>query len=80
MQTYVAIFFSHYEATVFARALTKRGLAAKTLPVPRQVSSSCGTGVQFETAEDPASLATDGVDKMFRRDEGDYTLVYEAEG
>ncbi len=75
---YVATFFSHHEAVQFARKLKGLGISAKMLPVPRRVSSSCGTGVQFEgNAElDIAPLADEGTDKIFLLERDAYRAVY----
>ena len=45
---YIATFHSHYGATAYFRALTEQGISAKLMPVPRKVSSSCGTCVYYE--------------------------------
>ena len=48
MHSYVATFFSHYDALTFFNFLKERGETAKLIPVPRKVSASCGTCVAFE--------------------------------
>lgn len=53
MATYIATFFSHFGAIRFHKELRDRGITAKMMPVPRKVSSSCGTCVRFESAELP---------------------------
>lgn len=45
---YVATFYSHFGAISFKRACEARGLPARLMPVPRYLSSSCGTCVSFE--------------------------------
>jgi len=47
MNDYIATFFSHYDALAFFNFLKGRGITAKLMPVPRKVSSSCGTCVSF---------------------------------
>ena len=69
MTEYIATFFSHFGATVFARMLRERGLPNRTMPVPRRISSSCGSCVRFAAA-DPLALCTPEV-------EGIYTLAGE---
>ena len=49
MNNYIATFFSHYDALTFYNLLKERGIVAKLAPVPRKVSSSCGTCVSFVT-------------------------------
>lgn len=46
---YVATFFSHFGAMRFRRLCRERGVAAELMPVPRSLSSSCGTCARFET-------------------------------
>lgn len=46
----VATFFSHFGAMRFARLCRGRGVAAELMPVPRSLSSSCGTCVRFEAS------------------------------
>ena len=51
MDKYIATFFSHFDALTFAGALKGKDIAAKLMPVPRKVSSSCGTCVSFSMEE-----------------------------
>ena len=41
--TYIATFFSHFGAIRYKKLCEQAGYAAKTMPVPRTLSSSCGT-------------------------------------
>ena len=47
MNSYIATFFSHYDALTFFSFLKGKNIAAKLMPVPRKVSASCGTCVSF---------------------------------
>ena len=49
---YVATFYTHAAALMTNRTLTKAGIASRLGPVPRVLSSSCGTCVMYE-ADDP---------------------------
>ena len=49
----IATFFSHFGAIRFRQDCQSRGVPAKAMPVPRDLSSSCGTCVRFE-GEPPA--------------------------
>lgn len=44
----VATFYTHAAALLTHRTLTANGIAAKMMPVPRAISSSCGTCVRYE--------------------------------
>ena len=48
MKRYIATFFSHFGALTYYKALEEQGIAAKIMPVPRKISSSCGTCVSYE--------------------------------
>ena len=46
--TYIATFFSHFGAIRFRKLCQKAGWKAQVMPVPRDLSSSCGTCVRYE--------------------------------
>jgi len=48
MNKYIATFHSHFGAMSYCKALKKQGVSARLMPVPRRVSSSCGTCVCYE--------------------------------
>ena len=48
IKKYIATFFSHYGALTYFKRIKKQGIDAKLMPVPRKVSSSCGTCVSYE--------------------------------
>ncbi len=77
MARYIATFFSHYDALTFAQSLQALGIAAQPMPVPRRVSSSCGTGVKFETGQAVRELVQEGLDRVYRCDDDIWTLVLE---
>lgn len=47
---YVATFFSHFGATKFRRLCRERSVACELAPVPRALSSSCGTCAFFDAS------------------------------
>ena len=49
MMRYIATFYSHYGAIQYRKNCEKLNLEAVIMPVPRELSSSCGTCVRFET-------------------------------
>ena len=49
--TYIATFFSHFGAIRFRKLCQKAGWKAQVMPVPRDLSSSCGTCVRYEGAD-----------------------------
>ena len=48
MNEYIATFYSHFGALTYCKALKEQGVSAKLMPVPRKISSSCGTCVRYE--------------------------------
>jgi len=46
--SYIATFHSHFGALSYYKVLLKQGIAVKLMPVPRQMSASCGTSVYYE--------------------------------
>ena len=48
--TYIATFFSHFGAMRFKKLCDGLGWPATLMPVPRNLSSSCGTCVRYEGA------------------------------
>lgn len=45
---YIATFYSHFGATRYKKLCQQQGYPAKLMPVPRDLSSSCGTCVAYE--------------------------------
>jgi hypothetical protein len=76
----MATFFTHFDAVSFARSLTAEGIAAKARPVPRAVSSSCGTAVQFEGEKLPGPALLADVDRIYIMAGGGYRPVYGEDG
>lgn len=52
MSEYLATFHTHLAALKTHRAMTREGITARMAPVPRKISSSCGTCVYY-SADDP---------------------------
>ncbi len=86
MRDYIATFFTHYGAIQFHRACAGRSWPARLMPVPRALSSSCGTCVRFTPdhllkAEDCAEpLVTEDVEQIVTVTEDGYAPLYRAEG
>ena len=74
MTPYIATFFSHFGAIRFSKELKAAGLTGTMMPVPRKVSSSCGTCVRF-AAESLPALPDDDVEQLFRLVGEEYELV-----
>ena len=46
--TYIVTFFSHFGAVRYKQLCAEAGVACRMMPVPRDLSSSCGTCVRCE--------------------------------
>ena len=58
MNHYIATFHTHLSALMTARTLKEAGVDAKMAPVPRKLSSSCGTCMMY-TWEEPLLACMD---------------------
>ena len=78
MREYIATFHTHLSALMTSRALTGLGLKAQMMPVPRKLSSSCGTCVRY-FGDDPALSAMDeDVEAVYEKiSSEEYTLLME---
>ena len=72
MRAYIATFHTHLAALMTCRNLNGRGAKASMMPVPRKLSSSCGTCVRYQ-AESALLEAMDadveGVYEVIGKDE-----------
>lgn len=71
---YIMTFHTTYHALNFEKALQKAGLAVKLIPVPRDLSSSCGSAARFECKDRDEVLALVKeydieVDELYEREE-----------
>ena len=80
MREFIATFHTHLAALMTSRNLNARGARASMMPVPRKLSSSCGTCVRY-LAEDALLDAMDadveGVYEVIGKEE--YTCLMEKE-
>lgn len=75
MEQYIATFHTHLAALRTSRTLTARGIPARMMPVPRKVSSSCGTCVSYEAAEPMTECMDEDTESIFRAADGGYELL-----
>ena len=80
MEQYVATFHTHLAALRSCSALKKAGIAgARLAPVPRRLSSSCGTCVFYEGAEPMLSCMDADVEAVYRREGEAFSLLHRGE-
>lgn len=80
----IATFYSHFGAIRFKKQCEKNGSKATLMPVPRYLSSSCGTCVRYEsTAYCPMETIPEEVEQIIeinqKSEDGTYILHYRAE-
>ena len=78
--TYIATFYSHFGAIRFKKLCQAAGMPAELMPVPRNLSSSCGTCVRYggETPC-PAAQYPEEVEQVVAVTGKGYALLFRAE-
>lgn len=76
MKKYIATFYSHYGAVCYKRNCEGLGLEAEIMPVPRNLSSSCGTCVRFESENLSFPEFTEELEQIVEIFEQGYRTVY----
>ncbi|MBC3803674.1 DUF3343 domain-containing protein [Acetobacterium fimetarium] len=77
---YIATFYSHFGAIRFKKKCIADGLSASVMPVPRSLSSSCGTCVTF-TVSDEYYLdenINEEIEQIVCVEENKYRQIYQA--
>ena len=74
----VSRFATHYGAIQFRRNCQAMNLSAEVMPVPRDLSSSCGTCVRFHTEADFPEK-TEEVEQIVRVEPQGYVGIYHAD-
>ena len=74
--TYIATFFSHYGAMRCKKLCDEAGLPARMMPVPRKLSSSCGTCVRVEADSADAIPRTEETEQIALEEAGGYRILF----
>ena len=78
MREYIATFHTHLSALMTSRALTALGVRAQMMPVPRKLSSSCGTCVRYMADEPHLDAMDEDVEGVYEKiGNEEYTLLME---
>ena len=77
-EAYIATFHTHFGTLTFHKKLKGLGDNAVMMPVPRKLSASCGTCVQFSLPFDPA-WADEDLEAVYLHADGNYRLLFENE-
>ena len=80
MKEYIATFHTHLSALMTSRALTGLGVKAQMMPVPRKLSSSCGTCVYYLAESPNLSAMDEDVEAVYEKTgKEEYTLLMTTE-
>lgn len=79
MNEYIATFYTHHAALVSQRALNTKGYKARMMPVPRALSSSCGTCVRYEAEDTLRELLHTDFEQIVLIKEDGYQVLVEQE-
>jgi len=77
-EAYIATFYSHFGAMAFHKQCKEAGFESRIMPVPRTLSSSCGTCVRFHTEADFPEK-TEEVEQIVRVEPQGYVGIYHAD-
>ena len=75
---WIATFYSHFGAVRYMQQCKQAGLSAKLTPVPRNLSSSCGTCVRYES-ELPFSAESEEIEQIVEVLPSGYRVHFRAE-
>lgn len=73
---YIATFFSHFGAMHCKKLCDRAGLPAKLMPVPRKLSSSCGTCVRVEAQDAEQIPRTEESEQIALEEEDSYQILW----
>ena len=73
---YIATFFSHFGAMHCKKMCDRAGLPAKMMPVPRKLSSSCGTCVRVEAQDAEQIPRTEESEQIALEEEDGYQILW----
>lgn len=79
MRDYVATFHTHLSALLSFQALQGQGVAARMMPVPRELSSSCGTCMRYTADGDCRDLLDRDCEAVYASGPDGYTCLFTTE-
>ena len=75
----IATFFSHFGAMRCKKTCDKTGISARMMPVPRTLSSSCGTCVRMEVENADQVPRSEETEQVALEQPDGYRIVWKAE-
>ena len=80
MKEFIATFHTHLSALMTSRTLMELGIQARMMPVPRKLSSSCGTCVRYLAEDVNLSAMDEDVAAVYEKiGKEEYTLLFNAD-
>lgn len=76
---YIATFYSHFGAMRCKKTCDETGIPARMMPVPRTLSSSCGTCVRIEAEDMGAIPRTEESEQIALEQTDGYRILWKAE-
>lgn len=76
---YVATFHTHLSAMLTCQTLQDNAITARMTPVPRALSSSCGTCVRYEAADPCRNLLDIDLEAVYEEQDGSYGLLFSSD-
>lgn len=74
---YTFLFFTHSGAIKFHRYCSKEDIPCEIMPVPRQLSSSCGICAIINTEKDYSEFINDEeIESIYKSENQDYMLLH----
>ena len=80
MRDFVATFYTHLSAMLTCRAMQAEGFSARMAPVPRALSSSCGTCMRYEAEDTLLELMDKDLESIAEALGSEkYSVIYKSE-
>ena len=80
MNNYIATFFTQFAAFQSHKNFAQAGIKAKLRPVPRALSSSCGTCIEYYAESACEELLNNDLEQLLiKKEDGTYELLIENE-
>ena len=76
---FIATFYSHFGAMRCKKTCDETGIPARMMPVPRMLSSSCGTCVRIEADDARRIPRTEESEQIALEEQGSYRILWKAE-
>lgn len=76
---FIATFYTHAAALLTDRALKSANVQSRLCPVPRALSSSCGTCVKYSAEDAKLALMDRDVESVYEITEDGYRLLFHNE-